>query len=530
MLIIKNGTIIDGTGKPPVKSDIAVSEKKITGIGAFTPGAEDTVIDASKKIVCPGFIDTHSHSDLQILVDPQVPPKICQGITTEILGQDGIALAPLPLEYIEPWRKSLAWISGESDDIDWKFKTTRGYLALLEKGGLGPNAGYLAPHGNVRMEAMGLENKKADTGDLAKMKTILKREMDAGAMGLSTGLIYSPCSYADTNELIELCRVTAEYDGLFVIHQRSEAYGIVPSMEEVLHIGRESGVDIHFSHMKVCGKDNWDKLPIIFNMLDAAAKEGLKISFDQYPYAAGSTMLGAILPSWARAEGTERLLEHLASPEQRAAMIDQILTDKKGWDNFVSFAGLSGIFVTSTKTKKNEIFIGKNLIQIGEMTGKDPLEAALDLLLEEEDTVGMVDFYGTEEHVIEFIRRPEQNLCTDGPLGGKPHPRTYGAFPRMISEYVKKNPVLSMEAAIHKMTGKAAEVFNLKGRGILKKENYADILIFDPETICDRGTYEVPNQKPDGISMVMVNGGIVLKDGTFTENLPGKVLRKNMQV
>ncbi|WP_300465261.1 D-aminoacylase [Desulfobacula sp.] len=528
-LLIKNGTIIDGTGNPGVQTDIAVSGTRISAIGSIPPEGFDRIMDARGKVVCPGFIDTHSHSDLQILLDPQVPPKIYQGITTEILGQDGIAMAPLPVLFIESWRKNLAGLSGETDAIDWTYETTAGYLGLLENRGLAPNAGYLVPHGNVRMEAMGLGNTPATSRDLETMKTILNREMDAGALGLSTGLIYIPCAYADTRELIELCRVVAHRDGVFVIHQRSEADGIISSMEEVIRIGEESGVKIHFSHMKVCGKDNWDKLPLIFKLLDEAADKGVRISFDQYPYVAGSTMLGAILPPWAHEGGTERLLERLSDPALREKMIRQITSDKAGWDNFVSFAGLSGIFITSTKTRKNQAVIGKNLVEIGEMTGKDPLEAALDLLLEEENAVGMVDFYGKEDHVVEFLCRPEQNVCTDGLLGGKPHPRVYGAFPRVISEYVRKRPVLTMEMAVHKMTGKPAKVFHLEDRGLLKKGHYADILIFDPDTICDRGTYEVPDQFPDGICMVMVNGSIVLENGTLTQNLPGHVLRMNQQ-
>ena len=527
--LIKNGTLIDGTGNLGVKIDVAVSGDRISAMEAMDTEGFDRVIDARGKVVCPGFIDTHSHSDLQLLVDPQVPPKICQGITTEILGQDGIAMAPLPVEYIDTWRKNLAGLSGETNAIDWTFETTAGYLGLLEKRGLAPNAGYLVPHGNVRMEAMGLVNKKADSQDLEAMKAVLNREMDAGALGMSTGLIYIPCAYSDTTELIELCKVVAKRNGVFVIHQRSEANGIIPSMEEVIQIGTESGVKIHFSHMKVCGKNNWDSLPMIFKLLDEAADNGLCISFDQYPYVAGSTMLGAILPPWAHDGGTEKLLERLADPAHRDRMIEQIQKDSDTWDNFVSFAGLAGIFITSTKTDKNRNFIGKNLVEIGAMTGKDPLCATLDLLLEEENAVGMVDFYGKEEHVIQFLCRPEQNVCTDGLLGGKPHPRVYGAFPRVISEYVRKNPVLTMEMAVHKMTGKPASVFNLEDRGILKKGNFADILIFDPETICDRGTYEVPDQFPHGISMVMVNGSIVFENGNLTQNLPGKILKINQQ-
>ena len=525
-LLIKNGTLVDGSGAAPVKGDIAVDGRQISAVGHLDGADAHRVLDAKGKVVCPGFIDTHSHSDLQILMDPWVPAKIRQGITTEIFGQDGISMAPLPLEYIRPWQKNLAGLEGESDTIDWTFKTTGGYLEMMETRGLAPNAGYLVPHGNVRMEAMGLENKKAGDRDIEMMKSVLEREMDAGALGMSTGLIYIPCAYADTRELIELCRVLARRDGVFVIHQRSEADLIIPSMEEVIRIGVESGVKVHFSHMKVCGKKNWDKLPRIFDMLDAAARQGVRISYDQYPYVAGSTMLGAILPPWAHDGGCDRLLERLQDTEQRKAIIRDIRSDDGDWDNFVSFAGLSGIFITSTKTEKNKGFIGKNLVELGEIRGQDPYDAVLDLLYEEENAVGMVDFYGKEEHVIEFLKRPEQNVCTDGLLGGKPHPRVYGAFPRVIAEYVRKNPVLPLETAVHKMTGKPADVFRLKDRGILKKGNFADIVMFDPETICDRGSYETPDRYPAGIDMVMVNGSIVFENEKQNRDLPGRVIKK----
>ncbi len=527
-LIIKNATIVDGTGASGIKSDIAVAKDRISAIGNLTPENGQRVLDAGGKVVCPGFIDTHSHSDLQILVNPRVPAKIRQGITTEILGQDGISMAPLPLKFIGPWRKNLAGLNGESDDIDWTFKTTAGYLKMMEERCLAPNAGYLVPHGNIRMEAMGLANEKGGASEIQAMKYILEREMAAGALGMSTGLIYIPCAYSDTRELIELCKVVAQEDGVFVIHQRSEADLIIPSMEEVIRIGMESGVKIHFSHMKVCGKKNWDKLPKIFEMLDKAAQSGVRISFDQYPYVAGSTMLGAILPPWAHDGGCEHLLGRLKDPEQRRAIIRDIKADTGEWDNFVSFAGLAGIFITSSRTEKNQIFVGKNLVELGEMRGEDPYEAVLDLLLEEENAVGMVDFYGKEEHVIEFLKRPEQNVCTDGLFGGKPHPRAYGAFPRVIAEYVRKNPILTLEEAVHKMTGKPAQVFGLKERGVLKKGNFADILLLDPDRICDNGTYETPDQYPSGIDMVMVNGCILFENEMQNKDLPGKVLRKTV--
>jgi len=414
--LIKNGLIVDGTGKDGFKGDLLIDGDKIAGIGSIGDGADAEVIDASGLAVAPGFIDTHSHSDLQILLNPEVMPKIRQGVTTEILGQDGISLAPLPVEYISPWRKNLAGLDGDSDDLDWTFKTTEGYLKMIEAAKPGLNECYLVPHGNIRMEAMGLDNRLPSDEELEKMRAITRREMEAGAIGLSTGLIYMPCAYGEPKEIIEMCKVVAEYDGNFVIHQRSEADTILDSMEEVIHIGRESGVKIHFSHFKVCGKNNWDKIDRVLGLLEKAQKEGLRVSFDQYPYVAGSTMLGVILPPWVHDGGTDKLIARLADQELRKKMIHDIEQGIPGWDNFVDFAGLDQIFVTSVKNEKNQDTVGLNLIQLGELRGKDPYNATFDLLQQEENAVGMVDFYGTEEHVQLFMKCPEMNACTDGLL------------------------------------------------------------------------------------------------------------------
>lgn len=289
-------------------------------IEKIAPSIEDAdalVIDASGLVVAPGFIDTHSHNDLQILVEPEVAPKVMQGITTEVLGQDGISMAPLPTQYISPWRKNLAGLDGDSDQIDWTFKNTENYLNMIDTVKPGLNECYLVPHGNIRMEAMGLENRLPNEDELEKMRQITRREMEAGAVGLSTGLIYMPCAYSQSLEIIEMCKVVAEYDGIFVIHQRSEADTILDSMEEVIKISRESGVKIHYSHFKVCGKKNWDKVDKVMDLLEAAKKEGIRVSFDQYPYVAGSTMLGVILPPWVHDGGTDKVLERLANPELR---------------------------------------------------------------------------------------------------------------------------------------------------------------------------------------------------------------------
>lgn len=526
-ILIKNAMIIDGTGKNRYIGDLSIKNNIIEEIGNIKEDAVDynKVIDANNMIVCPGFIDTHSHSDLEILLDPYAEPKIRQGITTEILGQDGISMAPLPLKYASRWRKKLASIDGDSDKPSWDWENTDGYLKLLEKSGVGPNVAYLVPHGNIRMEAMGLENKKANDKDIKKMKEIIRREMEAGAAGLSTGLIYMPCSYGETKELIEMCKVVAEYDRTFVVHQRSEADTILESMEEIIRIGRESGVKIHYSHFKVCGTKNWDKVDKVIGLLEKAKSEGIKVSFDQYPYVAGSTMLGVILPPWVHDGGTDNLLERLTNKELRKKMVHDIENGIPGWDNFTDFAGFDNIYVTSVKTDKNKDCIGNNLTKIGKMRNKEKYDAIFDLLYEEENAVEMYDYYGTEEQVIKFMKRPEQNVCTDGLLGGKPHPRVYGAFARVLGKYVREEKALTLEEAIYKMTSKAAEVFKFNDRGVLKEGKKADIVILNPDIIKDTATFIEPAQYPVGILNVIINGEIVLDNGLRSKAISGSVIR-----
>lgn len=524
--LLINGLIIDGTGAKGTPGSVAIEDDRIFAVGQIDINGWDRVIDVAGQVIAPGFIDSHSHSDLKILVDPFVEAKIRQGITTEIFGQDGISMAPLPLQYVGPWRKNLAGLEGDSDAIDWSYETTAGYFTLLERTGLGLNVAYLVPHGNVRMEAMGLDDRLVSPAELERMKEIVRREMNAGACGLSSGLIYIPCAYADTAEMIALCQVVAGFDGVFVVHQRSEADDILESMAEILQIGRASGVRLHFSHFKVCGKNNWAKIDQVVELLEQARAEGLEVSFDQYPYVAGSTMLGVILPPWAHAGGTDQLLLRLQNDELRAQMVRDIESGLPGWDNFVAFAGLDQIFVTSVKTENNQDLVGRNLLEIGQIRNKNPYAAAFDLLLEEENAVGMVDFYGTEEHVRRFMLCPEQNICTDGLLSGKPHPRVFGAFPRVLGKYVREEQVMSLELAVHKMTGKTAGVFRLYDRGRVAVGCIADLVVFNPETVIDRGTFIEPVQFPVGIDLVIVNGRVVWESGAPCEQRAGRVLRR----
>jgi N-acyl-D-amino-acid deacylase len=397
----------------------------------------------------------------------------------------------------------------------------------MENKGIGLNEAYLVPHGNIRMAVMGLENRNPSAGEMDRMRLILEREMKAGAFGFSTGLMYMPCIFAQTEELVELCKVVAEFDGVFAVHQRSEANDILQSMKEVLDIGRRSGVKVHFSHFKVCGRKNWRFIGEMLELLDQAQSEGIRVTFDQYPYSFGSTILGALVPPWAHEGGTDKLLERLQQPDLRRQMVHDIEQGIPGWDNFIEFAGLDQIYIAGVASKINQDLVGKNLVEIGQIRDKDPYEAVFDLLYEEKNTVHIVDFFGTEEHVVRLLNRPEQNFCTDGLIGERPHPRIFGSFPRVLGKYVREEKVLSLAAAVRKMTGKPAETFGISRRGFLRENYFADIVVFDPNTIIDKGTFSDPIHYPEGINYVLINGEIVVAKGEYHRQLAGKVLRKS---
>lgn len=524
--LIQNGTIMDGTGTPGYIADLLIVDDKIVRIAPHQDTADCRVIDATGLAVSPGFIDTHSHSDLIAMTEPEILPKIMQGVTSEVVGQDGVGMAPLPSQYQRVWRKNIEAFEGDSDEVNWDaFATTEGYLREVECAQPGLNLAALVPHGNIRMEAMGLENRAPTPAELDKMREITAREMEAGAFGISTGLIYMPCNYAATEELIEICKVGARYNGVFVTHQRSEADDILSSMEETLRIGRESGIRVHFSHFKVCGKSNWDKVEKAIALLDKAKAEGLTVSFDEYPYVAGCTMLSIILPPWVSEGGNDKALERLADKALRERMIADIRSGIPGWDNFIDFAGLDGIIVTGVSKERNREAVGKSLTELGKLRNTDPYHAVFDLLLDEDNNVSMVDFYGKEEHIEQFISRPEMNVCTDGCVGEAPHPRMYGAFPRVLGRFGREKKIVTMEQAVQKMTQRAAAVCRLQGRGELREGYFADVVVFDPETVIDVGTFETPACYPKGIQYVFVNGGLTVEKGVHTHLRSGKVLR-----
>lgn len=526
--LIKNAVIVDGTDADRFNGELLVENDTIKAIGEHVDCNPDEVIDACGNVLCPGFIDTHSHTDLKILTDPYPAPKLLQGITTELYGQDGVSMAPLPEKYIDDWKKNLAGLEGSDDGIDWHYKNTAGYLNALESRGISVNAAYLVPHGNIRMAVLGLTNREPNAEELEKMKDLLREELRAGAVGLSTGLIYIPCAYSKTNELVELCRVVKEFDGVFVVHQRSEADNIIESMNEILEIARESGVRTHFSHFKVCGKKSWDKVPTMLQMLDKAKEERLKISFDQYPYVAGSTALSVLLPPWTQVGGVEEMLKRISDEDNIKRIQKDIDAGSTDWDNFVDFAGWDKIFITYVQSEKNKCIIGKSLAEIAELWNLDSLHTTIRILIEENNAVSMVDFYGLEEHVKCLLKRPEQNVCTDGILSGTPHPRVYGTCARILGKYVREEKTISLEDAIFKLSYKGAQVIGLCDRGCLKQGYKADLVIFDPETISETATFTAPCSHPTGIKLVMVNGKIVFDEDGIHKLPAGTVIRKQL--
>ena len=529
-IVVQNGTIADGSGKTAYPGDILIQDGIIRDIlppGTGTKSAAGTVIDATGQIVAPGFIDTHSHNDIACLFDDVVAPKLFQGITTDLLGQDGLSAAPCPRDF-ETWKAYLKEFYG-SEALEGlepaNFVSVGTYMDAMERRGQGSNKGVLVPLGNIRFAVMGGDSRPADEQQLQAMETLLVRELEAGAAGISTGLIYPPCSFSNEEELIRMCRVSAKYHRPFVVHQRSEADDILSSMDELFRVARGSGCPLHISHFKICGFQNGRLLPDLLKKLDAAENEGIELSFDLYPYMAGSTSLSAALPPWTKTGGLDETLFHLGDPESRRRILDDFENGIPGWDNFAEFAGFPNIFITSVESANNRSLIGRNLADIAEMRSVSPGDALLDLLLEERCEVGMVDIYGEDWVLEELLKRRESNLCTDGLFAGTPHPRTYGAFPRFLGEMVRRRRLFSLEEAVRKMTSKGAEVFGWTRRGLIKSGCAADIVIFHPESVDEAGTFAQPRRYPEGISHVLVNGTHSVSDGSSVHSGAGEILR-----
>jgi N-acyl-D-amino-acid deacylase len=502
---------------------VAVEGDRIAAVGEDLAG--DEVIDCHGLVVAPGFIDTHSHSDVMALADPGLPMKVAQGITLEVLGQDGISAAPVRPDDRPAWKQKLAGLLGDFG-VEWSWSSVAEYLERLSAARPAADLAYLVPHGAIRQVVMGGSDRRAGEADRGALQQLLETGLREGAQGLSTGLIYPPCCYADTEELAALGRVLARAGRPLVVHLRSESDRILQAVDEMIHVAESSGCAVHISHLKIAGRENWCEVDRLVGRIEEARRRGLRVTADQYPYLAGSTLLGAILPPWAHDGGTEATLDRLRDSEARgrlrAQMADPAPCD---WDNFWKWSGPTGIIVADIPSGRHPGWLGKSLARIAEAWGKDAIDAAFDLLLEERMGVSMVSFSQDEAVVERLMRLSWVSVCTDGLLGGRPHPRAYGTYPRILGRYVRERGVLALEEAVRKMTSQAAEALGFSDVGLIRTGGRANLVVFDPGTVADRATFEEPRQLPVGIRDVLVGGESVVRDGRPTGRRPGRVLR-----
>jgi dihydroorotase/N-acyl-D-amino-acid deacylase len=527
-LLIKNGLLIDGSGRAGYIADIAINGDRIVRIGKLKNRTGAREIDAAGMVVAPGFIDMLGQSETYLLIDPRAMSKVMMGVTTEVTGE-GESIAPVNERLIK-----------EQEDFNRRYKLTVDwrtlgeYFSRLEKQGSGVNLATFVGATQVREYVVGFDNRPPTPAELEQMKQLVAAAMKDGALGLSTSLQYVPARFAKTEEIVELAKVARQYGGIYATHQRSEANGLDESLAEVFQIARQAQIPVEIWHLKTAYKKNWGRMPEVLAKIRRARSEGLDVTADIYPYIAGSTSLSACLPPWALEGGTEKMLARLRDPNIRERLKKEITTDSKEWENiYLGSGGASGVLIGSVVNRDLEAMQGKRVSQISEEQGKDPLDALFDLILADHGQTGAIYFMMSEEDMRAAMRAPFVSFCTDsgarandGPLAGsKSHPRGWGSYPRILGRYVRDEHLLTLAQAIHKMTGLPAARVGLSERGLLRSGFYADLTIFDPQRVLDRATFEMPNQHPEGIKYVVVNGQISVDDGQRTPVLAGRVLR-----
>jgi len=523
-VIIKNGRLVDGTGNPWFEADIGIKNGKVLEIGDL--GSEDAsrVINAKGLVVSPGFIDIHSHSEYSLLANSKAESKIRQGVTTEVNGNCGDSPAP-----IEGMTAEAAEEAKEYNlDVDWS--TLDEYLDRLENQGIALNAAQLIGHGTIRTAVMRYENRPPTPEELTRMKELVAQAMEDGAFGMSTGLFYLPGCFADTEEVIALCKIVAKYGGIYTSHIRGEGDPLIEAVAEAIEIGEKANIPVEISHHKACGIENWGKVKKTLRMMQEARSRDMDVTCDVYPYTACGTDLVSMIPNWAHEGGIGKLRERLNDLRIRERIKKEMLKGLSGWESSVKQSGWRKIRVIGWKEHKE--FEGKTIAEIAELKGVDPFDLTFNLIMKKENPE-LIELAMREEDVCTVINHPLSMVGSDGwalaPHGvlgeSKTHPRSYGTYPRILGKYVREEEVLSIEDAIRKMTSLPAQKLGLRDRGILRKEMWADVVVFDPSRVVDEATYEDPHRYPEGIDYVLVNGNMVVDKGKHTGTLPGKVLR-----
>ena len=526
-LVITNGHIIDGTGSPWYSGDIGIRDGKITAIGNLATAARKRTIDAAGKVVAPGFIDMLGQSELTILVDPRLPSKIYQGITSEITGE-GSSIAPLNDAIVQSDRRGY-----EHYKITPDWRTLRQYFARLEKQGMGINLATYVGATQVRRMVLGDDDKQPTRAQLDQMKALARDAMRDGAVGVSTSLEYAPAPYAKTDELIALATEASKSGGIYATHIRDESNSVLEAIDEALRIGREAHIPVEIWHIKVAGKANWGRMQEVVAKINAARAAGADVSADTYAYTAWYNDFSAFIPPWAHDGGTEKLVARLKDPATRERIRNEMLTPSEAWDNeWQEIPGPDAIMIGAVENDKLLPLQGKRLSEIAKLWNKDPLDALFDFLIQDPST-GVAVFGMSQPDVTLALQQPWVSIDNDsegtspeGLLGqAHPHPRAYGTFPRVLSKYVRQDKTLTLEDAIRKFSALPAQRMRLTDRGVLKAGMWADVVIFDPAAVRDRATFDNPNQLSEGMEYVLVNGVPVIDQGKMTGNLPGKVLR-----
>ena len=524
-LLIKSGMIVDGSGDVPYLGDVAVNGDTIVRIARSIDEPAQRVIDAKGKLVTPGFIDIHCHSDAIVFQPGKNPKRLQQGFTTEVVGNCGISCAPVTPEFKDSWADYCAPFYSHMP-VPFNWNSYDEYLKEVETNHLCLNMAGLVGHGTIRACVAGFENRPFTEEEMRRAEQLLAESMEAGAFGISSGLIYPPGVYSTNEEMINLARVVKKYNGIYTSHVRSESYGLIDAVTEAIHVAEETQVSVELSHHKAAGKPNHGKIRTTLKMIEDARAKGLDINCDVYPYDAASTNFNSILPPWALEGGIEKMLERLAEPAARTKMIEAMKDEHPDWESFYQLTGWEGMYITECSVAK---YADRTVADIARSENADPFEKALDILLESRNNAMMIVFFMDPEDVSRAIANPNSMVCTDGfPSVKKSHPRYYGSCVRVLEKYVKQDHLLSIQQAIYKMCGMPASKLGLKDRGIAAEGMKADLLVIDLERLHDNATYKDDKAVCDGIDYVAVNGQIVVDDGEIVPDVyVGRVLRRD---